>query len=157
MPEGRDRVLRIAGILRQKTDTVPGIRILRILLQSIFQSRFGFVDFLQIQIGNAFVQPRNGKFRISLGCLLKLFKGLLKELLVHIRNPEIVKAGGFDRIGLGGGREKSCCRSQCGKEHGGNFWIHFVNDLTTGGTGNTGVIGIYRWSYFYFAYTCGTE
>ena len=92
-----DRRRRIARVLGQHPEAVPGIRILRILLQRVFQRRLGFVDLLQIQIGNALVQPRDRQFGIGRGGLLKFFQPLLEQLLVHVGDAEIVQARGFDR------------------------------------------------------------
>ena len=79
MLEGIDRGLSVAGILRQQAEVVPGVRILRILLQRIFQSRLGFVDFLQIQKGDAFIQPRDGQFGISSAACWKHFSAFSKS------------------------------------------------------------------------------
>ena len=88
--------LRVARIFREQSKAVPGIRILGILLQRVFQRDFGIVDLLQIQIRDALVQSRDGKLGIRFGRLLKLLQSFFEKLLVHVRDANVVQTRGFD-------------------------------------------------------------
>ena len=57
--KGVNRGLRVSGVLREQAEVVPRIWILGLLLERIFQRGFGFVDLLQVQEGDAFIQARN--------------------------------------------------------------------------------------------------
>jgi hypothetical protein len=61
--KGVNRGLSIARILRQQAEVVPRVRILRILLERVLQRGFGFVDLLQVQEGDALIQPRHRQLR----------------------------------------------------------------------------------------------
>ena len=61
--KGINRRLRVSGILREQAEVVPGMWILGILLQRVFERGLGFVDFLQVQEGDAFIQARDRQFR----------------------------------------------------------------------------------------------
>ena len=95
-----NRRLRVAHVLGQHPEAVPCVGTLRILFERIFQPGLGIIDLLQIQIRNALVQPCNRELRIGLRGLLEVLQSLLKELLVHIGDAQVVQARGFNRIGL---------------------------------------------------------
>ncbi len=59
--EGVDGGLRVAGVFREQAEVIPGVRILRVLLERVFEGGFGLVDFLQVQVGDGFVQARDGQ------------------------------------------------------------------------------------------------
>ena len=126
-----DRRLRIAGVLGQHPEAVPGIRILRILFQRIFQCNLGFVDLLQVQVSDTHIQPRDRKFGIGLRGLLELFQSLLEQLLVHVGDAEVIQARRLDgiRFRLGGQQAKGS-KQRCDKGSR-NSEIHLANDLTT--------------------------
>ena len=102
-----NRCLHVARVLSQHAQSVPGIRIVRVLLEGVFERGFGLVNFLQVQISDALVQPRNRKLRIESRGLLKSFKAFLEKLLIHVRASQIVEACGLGRIRLGGGKEQA--------------------------------------------------
>jgi hypothetical protein len=62
---------------------------------------------LQIEIGNAFVEPGNGKFRVGLNRLLKKLQSLFEKLLVHVGAAQVVQTSGLGRIGLGCRRKQA--------------------------------------------------
>ena len=91
-----DRSLRVARIFSEQSKAVPGVRALGILLQGVFQCDFGIVDLLLIQIRDALVQACDGKLGIRFGRLLKLLQSFFEELLVHVRDANVVETRGFD-------------------------------------------------------------
>ena len=93
-----DRGLSVAGVLREQAEVVPGVRILGILLERCFERGFGFVDLLQVQVGDAFIQACDRQFRIKLRRLLEALQSLLEKLLVHIGGAQIVQARGLGGI-----------------------------------------------------------
>ena len=120
-----NRGLSIAGILVEQSEVVPRVRIPGILLERIFERRPGFVNLLQVQEGDAFIQPRDRQFGIKLNRLLECLESLLEKLLVHVGGAEIVHARSLNRIGgLYGALRKLSLRGSCeqakrGQEYAG--------------------------------------
>src|SRR6202007_923188 len=85
-----DGTLGIAGVLGHQAEVVPCIRIFRILFQRVVESRFGLVNLLKIQFGDALVEPSNRELWISFSSLLELLQRFFKKLLVHVGAAEIV-------------------------------------------------------------------
>src|SRR5208282_1643670 len=96
--KGLDRGLGVACIFGQQAEVVPGVRILWILLQRIFQRDFGIVNLLHVEQSDAFIQPRHGQRGIEFGGLLEGLQSLLEKLLVHVGRSEIVQARSLDGV-----------------------------------------------------------
>ena len=65
----------------------------------LLEGGFGFVNSLQVQVGDALVQFRDREIGIECSGLLKRLEAFLEKLLVHVRGAEVVHAGGLDWIG----------------------------------------------------------
>ncbi len=96
--KGVNRGLSVSSILREKPKVVPRVWILRILLERVFQRGLGFVDLLQIQKCDAFIQTRNRQLGIELRGLLEGLESFFEKLLVHVSGAQIVQARGLRRI-----------------------------------------------------------
>ena len=90
----------VAGIFREQAEAVPRVGTLGILLECVFERLLRFVDLLQVQVGDAFVEPRDRKLRIGIERLLELFQSFFEELLIHVGDAKIVVAAQL-RSGLG--------------------------------------------------------
>ena len=89
---------RVSSVLGQQAEAVPRVRILRVLLESVVQGRFGLIDFLKVQVGDANVQARDCQCGVGFDRGLERLQALFEKLLVHVGHAEIVEARGFDGI-----------------------------------------------------------
>ena len=117
--KGLNRGRSIASIFGQQAEVIPCVGVLRILLERILQHRFGFLDLLHIQQGDAFIEASHREIRIKLRCLLECLESFLEKLLVHVGGAEIIHARSFDGIrlwlSLRAGREEA----KGGREYAG--------------------------------------
>ena len=114
-----NRGLSISGILREQAEVVPGVWILGILLERVFQRGLGLVDLLQVQKGDAFIQARDRQLGIEFRGLLEGLESLLEKLLVHVGGAEIVQARRLRRIRFRLSLRSGCEQAKHGQEHAG--------------------------------------
>ena len=111
--KGINRGLSVSGVLREQTEVVPRVWIFGVLLDFVFERGPGFVDLLQVQECDAFIQACNRELRIELGRLLEGLESFFEKLLVHVGGAEIVQARGLRwirfRLGLRWGSKQAKC------------------------------------------------
>ena len=93
--ESFQRHLGLAQVLVQQAQVVPDPHVSRFLLAYRKQGGARGVVALQIQQGNALVEPGGVEFGIHLVGLLELLQRLCKALLVHIGHAQVVEPDGF--------------------------------------------------------------
>src|SRR6266404_6285204 len=95
MLESLECVCRIADALMQKTEVVPGTRILPMGLRLPQKKRARLIESLQTQERDCFIQLRLLKRWVERQSLLKVLESQREFLLVHVCCAEIVKPRGF--------------------------------------------------------------